>query len=131
MHKPVSVGLFACEKVIIEEKTGNITLVNCFSLQRVEQFPSEPFPFVLFAILTNGAGQMPLKVSIQRLDTLDEIYQRSVSLRIAHPLQEVRCLFRIRNCSFPVSGHYSALLFADNELVAQRKFHILQKENPQ
>jgi hypothetical protein len=129
-QRPVAIGLLTCEQVIVEEKTRNITPVNCFTRQSVEQFPSEMLPFVVFAMLTDGSGEMPLAVSIARLDTLDEIYRRSVSVRFDNPLQEFRCIVRVRDCSFPVAGHYEILLLADNEMVAQRKILITAKENP-
>ena len=129
-QKPVPIGLVLCEQVIIEEKTRNITPVNCFSQRTVEGFPSLPFPFILFAIITDGLGDMTLEIVIQRLDTLDEIYRASVPFRFAHPLQEARCTFRIRNCIFPVAGRYNVMLLADQELVAQRRIRIVQTETP-
>jgi len=129
-QRPGVIGLLLCEQVIVEEKTRNITPVNCFTSRTVEQLPSETFPFIVFAILTDGAGEISLEVIIQRLDSLDEIYRSSLSFRFTNPLQEVRCIFRIRDCSFPVSGYYQVTLLADNESVAQRKFRIVPKENP-
>src|ERR1700730_521828 len=111
-QRPVAIGLLACEQIIIEERTRNVTPVNCFTRRAVEHFPSEEVPFVVFAVLTDGAGEMPLEVRISRLDTLEEIYVRSVSCNFANPLQEIRCIVRIRGCSFPVSGYYQILLLA-------------------
>jgi hypothetical protein len=73
-QRPVAIGLLLCEQVIVEEKTRNITPVNCFTIRTVEQLPSETFPFVIFAVLTDGTGEIPLEVTIQRLDSMDEIY---------------------------------------------------------
>jgi hypothetical protein len=129
-QRPVVIGLLACEQVIIEEKTRNVTPVNCFTHRAAEQFPSQAFAFVVFAILTDGVGEIPLEVTNYRLDTLEEIYQRTLSLQFTNPLQEVRCIFRIRDCSFPVPGHYQISLLADSEIVAQRKIRITEKENP-
>jgi len=129
-QKPVVIGLLTCEQVIVEENSRNVTPVNCFTHRAVGHFPSEAFPFVVFALLTDGAGEMPVEVRISRLDTLDEIYRRSVSFRFTNPLQEIRCIVRIRGCSFPVSGPYQIMLLADNEMVAHRKILITERENP-
>jgi hypothetical protein len=72
-------------------------------------------------------GEVLLDFVIKRLDTLDEIYERSFPVRFANPLQEIRCLLRVRNCVFPVAGHYQFMLLADNELVAQRNIRITLK----
>ena len=58
-QKPVAIGMLTCEQVIIEEKTRNVTPVNCFSERTVTRFPSETFPFIVFAPLTDGAGKCP------------------------------------------------------------------------
>src|SRR5262245_61603240 len=128
-QRPVAVGLLLCEQVIVEENTRNLTPVNVFSQRVAEQFPSE-IPFVVFAILTDGLGEMPIDVAISRLDTLEEIYRTGTSFRFSHPLQNVRCMMRIYDCGFPVPGPYQATLFADEEMVAQRRFMIVQQENP-
>jgi hypothetical protein len=127
-QKPVAIGLLLCEQVIIEEKTRNVTPVNCFTQRLVEGFPSKPFPFVVFAVLTDGLGEVRLEVAIQRLDTLEEVYQRTLTARFPHPLREVRCVFRVRDCSFPVAGAYQVMILAEDELLAQKRLVIQQKE---
>jgi hypothetical protein len=111
---PVAIGMLTCEQVIIEEKTRNITPVNCFAERIVSQVPSEPFPFVVFAILTAGSGEMPIEVMIQRLDNYDEVYRIRSRYHFANPLHEVRCVVRVRDCSFPVAGHYQTTLLCEN-----------------
>lgn len=125
---PVVVGLTICEQIIVEAETHNLTLVNCFSRREVETIPSEPISFVVFATLTNGAGDVPLAVQISRLDTLDEIYVREMVLRFPDPLAEVRLRLRIRDCVFPVAGLYSVFLLAKDEMVAQRRLRIFLRE---
>jgi hypothetical protein len=125
---PVSIGLFLCEQVIIEEKTGNVTPVNCFTRRKVSGFPSEPVPFVVFALLTDGLGEMPLEVSLERLDTMEELFRTVLPYRFVNPLREVRFILRVRGYSFPVPGHYQLSLFAENELLAHRKLVMLPEE---
>jgi hypothetical protein len=121
---PVAIGLMVCEHVIIEEGTRNATPVNCFSRRKVDQVPTGPLPFTLFAMLTDGAGRIDLEVVIERLDTNDEIYRRALTFTFTDPLQDVRCLFRIPDCSFPVVGVYQAILFAEGAPLAHRRFRI-------
>ena len=126
--QPVAIGLLACEHAVIEEKTRNVTPVNCFWQRTVTKFPSEPFPFVVYAVLTDGFGEVELEISIQRLDKFEDIYQRRLMCKFADPLHEIRCLFRIRDCTFPVAGYYQIQLLSQNELIAQKKIRIIQKE---
>ena len=50
----MAVGLVTCEQVIVEDRTKNITLVNCFGKRLVQTIPSEPHSFAVFALLTDG-----------------------------------------------------------------------------
>jgi hypothetical protein len=128
-QRPIAVGLSLCEQVVIEEKTRNVTLVNCFTERVAEEFPADNLPFVAFALLTDGNGEMPLAVVIERLDTFEEIHRISVTVRFPNPLQTMRCTIRVRTCPFPVPGHYQVSLVADGETIAQRKMEIVAKEN--
>jgi hypothetical protein len=127
---PVAISLFLCEQVIIDAETWNVTPVNCFSRRTVEHSPPEPIPFVLFAVLTDGSGEISLEVRIHRLDTMDQMARLVRRYRFEDPLQEVRFILRVRGSSFPVPGHYQITLLADNEILGQRKLVILQKEAP-
>jgi hypothetical protein len=46
IQKPVALSLVLCEQVIIEEKTRNMTPVNCFRRHKVDKLPSDNFSFV-------------------------------------------------------------------------------------
>src|SRR5260370_10563590 len=79
VQRPTAVGLFLCEQLIVEKGTDNLTVVNAFIRQTVASFPSEPFPFLVFALLTDGLGDATIDVVISRLDTMEDLYQRSGS----------------------------------------------------
>jgi hypothetical protein len=128
-QRPVAVGLLLCEQVIVEASTRNVTPVNCFHRRAVARFPSGPLPFVVFAILTDGLGQIPLELLIQRLDTLEQLYRYDFTCSFSDPLHEVRCMIRVLNCSFPVPGYYQVTLLAKKEIVGQRRFQITQTES--
>jgi hypothetical protein len=123
LQTPVAVGLFLCEAIIVEEQTNNITPVNCFTLRAVETVPSKPGPFVVFALLTDGMGAGTLELVTQYLgsETLDLIYRVRLPVNFASPLQTVRCIVRPRDCVFPATGFYQAVLLADGLSIAQRK----------
>ncbi len=61
---PTVIGLLLCEQAIIEERTHNVTLVNCFTQYKVSLFPSERQRFAVFAVLTDGFGDIELKLVV-------------------------------------------------------------------
>jgi hypothetical protein len=91
-------------------------------------FPSEPVPFTVLALLTDGVGEVMLEVVIERLDNLEEIYRYQHAYRFAHPLHEIRFQLRVVRCSFPVAGVYQVSLLADGEVLAQRRLTIVREE---
>ena len=117
-HIPVAVSLLLCEQVIIEEQSRNVTPINCFSRRDVERIPSSALPFTVFGLLTDGSGVISFSLIISRLVDLVDIYQRSFSAQFAHPLQIVRLMLRIQDCSFASAGQYQVTLFAEREVVA-------------
>jgi hypothetical protein len=116
---PIVVALVPCHLVIVEESTRNITLVNAFQRLSFTEFPSPPYPFAVYAVLTDGLGDMELRLAVSETDTLDEIYGRSSSIRMADPLRQQRMWWRIRSCSFPEPGRYQISLLADKQMLAQ------------
>ncbi len=127
-RRPVAISLSLCEQIIIEENTRNVTLVNCFTHRRVASFPSDLVPFVAFALLTDGVGEMLLELVVERLDTLEEIHRIALPAEFSNPLQTVRCTVRVRDCAFPVAGQYQVSLLADSEVLAQRKLVLFSEE---
>jgi hypothetical protein len=130
IQNPVAVGLTVCEKVIVEEKTHNITLVNCLTRFRVQEVPSEPHRLIIHAWLTDGIGEGKLSLELLHPDTLEEILVREVRISFSNPLQEARAIFR-EDLSFPTEGRYQVNLLVDGVSIAQRTIDVfIEKEMP-
>jgi hypothetical protein len=121
---PKSLGLVLCEKVIVEEGTRNLTLVNTFTKRRYENFPSRRESIVVYTALTGSLGSGRIDLVAHRLDTFDEVFSRRMEVDFPDRLAAVRLLFRINNFSFPVATRYQFSLLVDGELVTQSSFPI-------
>jgi hypothetical protein len=124
-QRPVARGLLVCEKIVVEDRTRNVTLVNIFTTRRVRVVPSPPRPFAVFSSLADGLGNIALDLTVTRLDTDEEIDRWSQVVRFTDPLQEVRYLYRIEEFSYPVLGTFQFALLADGEPIAQTRIHVL------
>jgi hypothetical protein len=124
-HLPVAIGLVLCEQVIVDEKTRNLTPVNCFGSLKLESVPGSA-SFHVVAWLADGLGEMPVELVVRRLDSLDEVMRLERRLKFEDRLIDMRFTARIRDCAIPVAGYYEVLLSVDGELVAHRKvlFHV-------
>ena len=124
---PIAVGLILCEKIIVEKRTGNVTLVSTFATLRVDGFPSRPDRIAFSAVLTGGEGEGTVDLVLTHLESDEEAYRMRRMLRFPGRLAEVQIAFHIRDCSFPSPGQYDATLFVDGDPVARRKFSVARK----
>jgi hypothetical protein len=128
---PTALGLTLCEKVIIEEGTKNITLVNTFTKRVFKEFPSPPEPFFLVAALTGGMGDATIRWVANRLDTFEEITSQDRRANFPDRLLEAHLIFRINECSFPAPGRYQFTLLIDGDWIAHRQLNVrLAEEQP-
>jgi hypothetical protein len=128
---PIALGLTLCEKVIVEERTRNLTLVSTFTKLFADEFPFPPERFAFAAVLTGGQGEGTVDLVITQLETDEETYSLQRQLRFPGRLGEVQVVFHLRDCSFPAPGTYDATLFVDGDPVARRKFSIEERgESP-
>lgn len=124
---PIARGVFLCEKVIIEESTRYVNLLNCFSRRKVDRFPSEPMDFVLFALLLNGRGKVRLETVVEDAESLEEIDRQSVIFEFPDPLSELRFRMQYKAKSFQAPGKYVFNLLANGEIVATTVLTLEQR----
>jgi hypothetical protein len=70
---PTVIGLLVCEQVIVDKDTNNLSTINCFTRRNVKSFPSDPQRFAVVAFMTEAMGEVPIELTVQRLDNLDVI----------------------------------------------------------
>ena len=117
---PIARGVFLCETIIVEEQSRNVTLVNCFTRRLADSFPTT-HRFAVFAVFANGQGTIPVTVVVTDLTDDRRVYEQTVSVPFANPLQETRFLFRTGLVTFPHAGVYEvALETADGSLATTR-----------
>lgn len=127
-RQPVALGLTLCDYVIVEERTRKVSLIGAFTGLGVPEFPATIPPFSVFAVLTEAAGDVTMKVVMTHMETNEEVYIHAGILHFADPVAEVYYHLRLRQRVFPAPGLYLFALFADGELIAQRRLRVYQRE---
>lgn len=125
---PIAIGLKVCQNAIVEEKTRNVTLVNCFRRLRFRDFPSPSRPFTVCAVVRNGRGVIRFSLAITPLSTWEDLWTRAWSARFDHPLQEMWFMVPIADLTFPEPGRYEVRLMAEGEMIAQNTVEVLEEE---
>ena len=127
---PIALGLILCEKVIVEEKTRNLTLVSTFTKLLADEFPLRQEKFGLASVLTGGQGDATVDLVFTQLETDEEIYSIQRTMRFPGRLEEVQLVFHVRDCWFPGPGDYDVTLFVDGDPVPRRKFAVERRTHP-
>jgi hypothetical protein len=120
-QQPNAISLMLCDQVIFEQGTQKPYLLGVFTGMPVDSFPTQPQRFDIFAALTDGVGDVTIRLSVVHLETNEEIYWRTMNVGFPDPLKLVNLRFRIRQLTFQVPGTYLfSLIIADQEIAARR-----------
>ena len=98
---PNVVGLKMCKHAIIEEKTRNLTLVNCFHSLSFRDFPALAAKFTVCVVLGSGQGDCKLTLEVTSLEDWKDIWSHSWKVSFSDPLVERSFLMPVSNCMFP------------------------------
>src|SRR5689334_19274754 len=95
---PVALGLSLCELVIIEEGTRKASLIGTFLGLRAKAFPTVAQPFSVFAVLTDGLGDVTLELTVVHAETDELVFRRQDQWHFPDKLTQVRYHARLTDC---------------------------------
>lgn len=122
---PEPIGLWICERVIIEAGTGSLSIIASHTRKRFRNFPAEADPFSVFAIVTGGHTAGIIRVEIMDLEEGELLARRTGPIRFSDPVAKLRVHVRFRNIRFPHEGTYSVGLSVDQDLIAERYLRLV------
>ena len=126
---PVVRGVFLCENVIVEERSRNVSLINCFTRKLVDQFPTPPQRLVVCAVFANGLGKIPIELEIIDLADEELVYWQLASVTFTDPVQEVRFVYRVHDLTLPQPGSYEVTLSSNGEPLGRTRFLAVSTGN--
>ena len=127
---PIALGLFLCDRVIFDQETRCPTPVNIFTGLAVDQFPSDPQRFSVFAALSDGHGQGTMELRVAHRGTSGEIFAQRYPIQFPDRLDVVNVNIRLRRLRFPVAGVYEFVLWIDGNFITQRNLRVYQTQEP-
>jgi hypothetical protein len=122
VEHPVTRGLFLCDLVVVEAQTGKVSLINTLDRFRCASFPK---PFVVYAFLTDGFGDVDLTIEIAALSGLEQVDSYATRIRFPDRVAATHFKFTVTDCSFPRSGSYQAALYANREPIARTRIEVV------
>lgn len=124
----MGLALVVCERVIIEQGTGNKTLVGVFNAITSPVFPAV-HPFLsIYLSLTNGSGSKNVELRLVR--GAGVVIAASSTVEFDTPNAVVEIIYRFRNVAFLEPGMHSFEVYADEELIFESRFQLVRLTTP-
>ena len=127
--RPSVVGLTLCDRIIVDQLTGQPSLIGIFTDLRADGFPSPPTRFSAYAVLTGGVGGGIIELRAVHLASGDQVYARRGWIQFPDRTDIVSVLLRTESIVFPSPGFYLFQLVVDGEVIegAQRRIQLHRK----
>lgn len=125
---PKCKAFLLCHGTIIEQTSGNVTIINTFNAFVVPQFPGHIGGFWIFIQLTDGIGDYDAEVEIVDLQD-DRTIARAVGpAKLKFPAKLVRMNVMIPIPPLPMvhSGSYEIRVLADGQLIERQVFDAVE-----
>lgn len=125
---PIGHALLVCDSIITDQHTQKKTLVGLFNQIISHTFPVRHPSMAIFASMSNGMGEVPCELAIGKYDGPDfhSYVSANGNIRFKDPMQVVEIGFILQNVVFPEPGNYCIRLLANQELVNERRFSVVE-----
>ncbi len=129
-EKPIGVALIICDRVITDAQTNEKTLVSIFNRINARKFPCLHPRLAIYTAMTNGNGPVVTQIRCGNEDNEDKtVFEAKGTINFPGPNHVVEASFRINNVTFPKAGLHNIELLCQDELILERRFHVVQIES--
>ena len=127
--KPQLKAILTCDTIIAEKETDKYSLIGIFDRMYITKFPTTFFPFFLY-LAFSGSGDFRIKISFHDLTEDKEIASTSLPQPIHCPdgLKTYQVIFRLPPLPIPQEGDYDFIVYANDEIIAQRTINAIQRK---
>jgi len=104
---PIVLTLLLCEKVIVDARTQQYSLVGLVSNVNATRFPVRSPSLCIYTEVTGGHGVTPMSVRIVDVDEKrDPVVKLDLEVNLEDPLAVTQVVFGMPRLVFPVAGDY-------------------------
>jgi hypothetical protein len=122
---PYVLALGVCDLIYRDRSTGKRSMLGCFSVLHAAEFPAVHPALCVYLDLTNGRGQVTIKVQIIDSDELhDPIWVAESLVDFVDPRMVAELDLIVGGLRFPEAGEYRVQVFADNQFILERRLLV-------
>jgi len=128
---PYALAIVICDAIWRDPGTGKRLIIGCFSVLNAHEFPATQPMMAVYVSLTNGRGQVPLRIQLVDADEEREpIFSAEMDTEFTDPrmIAEVDCI--MMGVTFPQPGEYRMQVFASGQFVIERRIVVQQIPKP-
>jgi len=129
---PILLSAIICERVIFDRITGMPSLINIIQNVNAPGYPVRYSQLVFFCELTNGHGQTKAMIRLVDLHKDEKIiFEQRGMVQFKDVQQVVSLALNLQGIVLPQPGEYRFQLFADENLLGERRIICRQIKLPQ
>jgi len=107
--------------------TGKKTILGTFSALFGKEFPLHLGQLAVYVALTDGTGKVPITLKIVDVDEeRDPVRTHAFSAEFPDPIAILEGTLHLGDVIFPEPGEYRIQLFAENELIIERRLVVIK-----
>lgn len=126
---PHVLAMIICDMVLDDRISGKKSLIGLFDAIAASSLPCLVNELFVFVALTEGHGEQTIHLRCVKASTNEELFDTDTEVKFPDPLSVVEVNFGLCGCEFPEVGEYRFQLFAGENLLCERKFHVTQVEH--
>lgn len=123
-EKPTCLALILCDYIIEDKLTGNKSLIGLFSHILTNQLPCVHNRMCVVVSLSNGRGEIPIKLSITSLSNSEKIFEATGKVAFNDPLAVCDLVFDLRQVPFKTEGTYVIAVSYESTQLLERRFTV-------
>ncbi len=127
---PIVLTLLLCEKVIVDARTQQYSLIGLVSNVNASRFPVRSPSLCIYTEITGGHGVTPLTVRIVDVDEkLDPVVKLDLEVNLEDPLAVTQVVFGMPRLVFPQMGDYRLQAISGGTRLLEKRL-ILREATP-
>lgn len=125
IEKPICVAMVLCDWIHDDPSTHKKFIMGTFSAIAAKTFPYTVPTFCVYAALTNGNGEMLVRIVIEEIDgNTPPVFEGATKVKFPGPLFTLDIGFNARSLVIPSAGKYVVRLLVDGEPCQERIFGV-------
>jgi Family of unknown function (DUF6941) len=129
VETPICTSVLVCEQIYQDRATGKLALIGVFNRLVAESFPHQE-TFSVFFSLTNGRGQVDIRLQIEQ-DDGEPIVTIEGQHNIPSPLTILDHGVQLQKSTFKKAGRHWATIWCGHELLNRRPFDVALRQQTQ